>query len=444
MKKAINLIENLKLNNEPVILACSYGPDSMVLLDLLLKLKVNVIVAHVNHKVRDESDAEEKALKTYCNKNNIPFELKILKEVPETNFEMRSRVIRYDFFESLLIKYNSKYLFTGHHGDDLIETVLMRIIRGSRLKGYGGFDYIKDKETYKIIRPLIYYSKEDILYYAKENKINYAKDYTNESEDYFRNRIRKNILPELKKENNEVHLKFLDFNEKINEYEEYFKEETKKVLKKVYKDNYIYIKEFNKEKDIIKKRIIQEILKELYTSEIYLITDNHISLIIDLINSEKQNTYVSLPLDLSVIKEYNKLIFKFNVEEIKPYNYLLKDIVNLSSGKISIIKESNDTSNYVIRLSAKEIKLPLYIRTHLKGDKMKVKNLNGSKSIASIFVDNKNTKNERKSWPILVDSNNEILWIPGLKKSVFDKQKNETYDIIIKYEKKESMNEEKN
>ena len=116
------------------------------------------------------------------------------------------------------------------------------------------------------------------------------------------------------------------------------------------------------------------------------------------------------------------------------YKIELVDYLTLPNNKIiELIDESDDTSNYTIRLSKEELKLPLYIRTRLDGDKIEIKGLNGHKKIKDIFIDEKISKEDRNNWPMLVDSNENILWIPGLKKSKFDKQKNENYDIIIRY-----------
>ncbi|MDD2409647.1 MAG: tRNA lysidine(34) synthetase TilS [Bacilli bacterium] len=444
MKNAMNLIKNLNINNQDyVILACSYGPDSMVLLDLLKKNNLNIIVAHVNHKLRKESDKEEFLLKKYCESNNLIFELNTIKKYPAGNLEMNARVIRYKFFANLIKKYNAKYLFTAHHGDDLMETILMRLTRGSTFKGYAGFNVISQKDNYTLVRPLIFNTKEDIINYATLNNISYALDYTNEEDNYLRNRFRHYILPELKKENPKVHLKFLEFNQNINKYEEYFNKETILIYNKIYLDNILNLTEFNLLDEIFKKRILQKILSEIYDKDIIDINNNHIELIIKLINSKKKNSYVILPQKLKVYKNYNKLKFIFKDEKLISYNYIFNDNLKLSSGYLYYnIKNIEEKSNFVIRLNSKEIKQPLYIRNRKNGDKIKVKNLNGSKKISSIFIDNKLSMQDRSSQPILEDSNGEILWIPGIKKSIFDKQKDETYDIILKYEKKESINEE--
>lgn len=443
MEKINNLIEKLNINKKDyIILACSYGPDSMVLLDILRKLNFKIVVAHVNHKLRKESDKEELLLKDYSKKNNLIFELKEINEYPEGNFEMNARLIRYDFFGELVKKYNSKYIFTGHHGDDLIETILMRIIRGSSFKGYSGFNEITKSENYTLVRPLIYMSKEDILNYADKHKVPYAIDHTNKEDNYFRNRLRNNVIPLLKEENKNIHLKFLEFNNKINEYEEYFNEETLLIYNNLYKDEKLNLDKFNKLNDLFKVRILQKILNDIYKEDIINIYDNHINLILNLINSKTKNTFINLPDDLKVIKRYKYLTFTFNKDNISPYNYKLDGNINLFTGNILYnYKDDNDVSNYIIRLNSGEISLPLFIRTRNEGDFINVKNKGGKQKISKIFIDNKLTKEKRDSQPIVVDNNGNILWIPGIKKSVYDKQKNETYDIIIKYVKKERLNE---
>ena len=156
---------NLLPNNISVVIAVSGGPDSMALLNLLSKIKkekrLKLICAHVNHKLRKESAKEAEMVKLYCKQNNIIFEYMEINEY-KGNTENYAREKRYDFFERLIKKYSSPYLFTAHHGDDLIETIMMRLIRGSSLKGYTGFSEITEKENYKIIRPLITKTKEDV------------------------------------------------------------------------------------------------------------------------------------------------------------------------------------------------------------------------------------------------------------------------------------------
>ena len=176
------------------------------------------------------------------------------------------------------------------------------------------------------------------------------------------------------------------------------------------------------------------ILKEIYKDDITLIKDDHIKILLLLINDKKPNKSVNFPKNIVVSKQYDKLIFSnFNFSE--EYNIKLdKDVTLYSGKKILFLKEEDDDSNYVCRLNSKDVTLPLYVRSKINGDKIEVKNLNGSKKVKDIFIDSKIALNERKTYPIVVDSNNIVVWIPGLKKSKYNKEKNEKYDIILKYD----------
>lgn len=421
--------------NETVITATSGGPDSMALLSLLIKLsktkKITIICAHVNHNLRKESQEEAIMVEKYANENNLIFEKMEINHY-EGNTENYARTQRYNFFEKLIKKYNATYLLTAHHGDDLTETILMRMVRGSSLKGYSGFQEITDNGTYKIYRSLITKTKDELLNYVKTNNIPYAVDKTNFSEEYTRNRYRLNILPILKKENKSVHLKFLKFSETLKLYDDHINKEVNEKLNKIYQNNNLNLNLFENEDELIKRKILYKILNDLYYKNISLITDNHVELILNIIESPRPNLKINLPNKVLVIKNYQNLYFTKNTE-IKPYSFTFENKVILPNDKILIKEETDDTSNYTIRLNSKELSMPLIVRTRQNGDKMEIKNLNGHKKIKDIFIDEKISESDRNNWPILTDQNNQIIWLPGLKKSKFDKQKHENYDIIIRY-----------
>ena len=438
MNDVLNLIKSLNIKkDEIVIVATSGGPDSMMLLSLLHDLKYNLVCAHVNHNVRVESDDEYKFVEDYCKKNNIIFEGTKIEDVPSSNFEQFGRVFRYDFFKTLVDKYHARYIFTAHHGDDLMETILMRMVRGSTLFGYSGFSSKFMRDNYTIIRPLIYLTKDEILEYNKENNIKYVIDQTNFEDEHTRNRFRNHVLPLLKEEDKNVHKKFLKYSNILQDYHDYINKQVYNHLNKMFKDNKLDLKRFKKiDEDLIKKCILEEILRIYYPDNLFLINSSHIDEIIKLINSNNTNINIILPDNLEVRKEYDELIFedyKFN----EGYSYELDKKLDLEIGTIKIVKTSKDTSNDVIRLNSKNIKLPIIVRTRLDGDKIRIKNMKGTKKINDIFIDLKVPKSKRDIYPIVCDSNNKVLWIPGLKKSEFDIPLSGEYDIILKYEKKE-------
>ena len=433
------LLRNLNLkDNDSVIIGVSGGPDSMALLNLFLELKkeidLNIVCAHINHNVRKESKDEEKFIRDFCNVNSIHFELVTISHYGDDNFQNEARSKRYDFFKSLIDKYKSKYLFTAHHADDLIETILMRISRGSSLKGYSGFQKEVKIDNYKIIRPLINKTKEEILKYNKQNKIKYVIDLSNETNKYTRNRYRKYILPFLKKEDSNIDEKFKKFSNTLLEYNSYVENIAQKHMKEVYAQKTLNVKKYLKLEDIIKKKIINLILENIYHDDLILITDIHVDLIDKLISSEKANISIHLPNDFVAVKSYDSVVFKKEIVPKNSYEIDLSKYVNLPNGKnLEIVESSNMTSNFICRLNSKEISLPLHVRNRRDGDKIKIKGMLGSKKVKDIFIDEKIPMEERNIWPIVLDSLNNIVWIPGLKKSIYDKEKKEIYDIIIKY-----------
>lgn len=418
--------------NNYVVIGVSAGPDSMCLLDLLQKKTTKIVVCHINHNVRKESIEEEEYITKYCQDKNIILEKTTINNYQENNFENEARKKRYMFYEEILKKYNSKTLLLAHHGDDLIETILMKISRGSNLEGYAGIKEISNVKNYQIIRPLLKYTKEDIINYNKSNNIKYYNDSSNQSTNYTRNRYRLNILPLLKKEDKNIHKKYLKYSKTLIEYDDYIKREVKRNINNVYKDNIINIDNLNKLDTFLIKNILYNIMNNIYQNKNNIITDRHIQNIISLLNNTKPNIKIDLPNNKEIVKEYNKLIIKDKTSDIKNYKIEFNDKIEIENLIIEKIESEDDDSNSVCRLNSKDITLPLYIRNREDGDYIILKGSNNRKKIKEIFIEKKLSLNKRNNYPLLVDSNNNIIWIPNIKKSKFCNKKSENYDIIIR------------
>lgn len=418
--------------NNYVVIGVSAGPDSMCLLDLLQKKTTKIVVCHINHNVRKESIEEEEYITKYCQDKNIILEKTTINNYQENNFENEARKKRYMFYEEILKKYNSKTLLLAHHGDDLIETILMKISRGSNLDGYAGIKEISNVKNYQIIRPLLKYTKEDIINYNKSNNIKYYNDSSNQSTNYTRNRYRLNILPLLKKEDKNIHKKYLKYSKTLIEYDDYIKREVKRNINNVYKDNIINIDNLNKLDTFLIKNILYNVMNNIYQNKNNIITDRHIQNIISLLNNTKPNIKIDLPNNKEIVKEYNKLIIKDKTSDIKNYKIEFNDKIEIENLIIEKIESEDDDSNSVCRLNSKDITLPLYIRNREDGDYIILKGSNNRKKIKEIFIEKKLPLNKRNNYPLLVDSNNNIIWIPNIKKSKFCNKKSENYDIIIR------------
>lgn len=439
MKRVIKFIKENVEPNSTIVVACSGGPDSMCLLNILNELKeelkIQIVVAHVNHKVRIESEKEAEDVKKYALNHGNEFEYTELKEYESEPFnESDARKKRYEFFSSLMAKYKAKYLFTAHHGDDHMETILMRITRGSNLNGYSGIKLISENNNYKILRPLLYVSKEDILNYLEDKDITYALDKTNEDNNHTRNRYRHNILPFLKNENKNVHEKYLKFASELNAYEEFV---TNYIEKNHFlENNQIVINRLNNESDFIKRKCIEKLVKEIQKEDYFDISDEQMDNLMSLYG--QNNKMIDLNNHYRGINSYGYLIILKNNDRI--LNEAVID-ADMEVGNFIFFynSENKDNSNSCICLNSREVSLPLKLRSYKEGDRMMVKNLNGTKKVSDIFIDAKVPKHERSTYPILVDNENRVLWVPNIKKSKFSHEISEKCDIIIKCKAKENI-----
>ena len=437
MNKVFYFLNEFLKKDDSIVIGVSGGPDSMALLDVLnnykSSLNIKIIVAFVDHSTREEIDDERKLVKEYCKTNNLVFEeTKILKKI-DKNFEMEARKFRYSFFEQVIHKYNANYLFTAHHGDDLMETVIMRISRGSVLKGYKGINLVTDKDNYKIVRPLLYTDKDGIMKYLEDNNIKYMIDKTNLEDDHTRNKIRHNVLPYLKEEYKDVSSKFFQFYKELDMYDNFIDKYIDN--SNILVNNKIDLEKYNKEDILIKTKVVERLLNDIYDGYLEIISKVHVIDIMNFIDNNKVYKKLTLPDSYYgiITDKYFELVKEIDFTKYVDIDYILDKDIILDDREFIYNVDTDIKSNYVIRLLSDEVRLPLHIRTRKDGDKIAVKNLNGTKKVSDILTDEKIELIDRENILLLCDDNDNILWVPGIKKSKFDKDKSEKYDIIVKY-----------
>ncbi|PKP15615.1 MAG: tRNA lysidine(34) synthetase TilS, partial [Bacteroidetes bacterium HGW-Bacteroidetes-23] len=179
------------LQKGKILIAVSSGLDSMVLLDLISKTKIEFAVAHCNFQLRnEESNEDEVFVKSYCKENSIQgffqkFDTKQFAEDEKLSIQVAARKLRYEWFYELLATENFDFVATAHHLDDQLETFLINFSRGTGLDGLCGIPSQNDK----IIRPLLIFSRAEIETFAKENQLKWREDSSNASDKYVRNKI---------------------------------------------------------------------------------------------------------------------------------------------------------------------------------------------------------------------------------------------------------------
>lgn len=212
------------------VIGVSGGVDSMYVLDCLVKRfgSERFVVAHVHHGFRSESDEEYDFVKGVCEGYGVAFE-GVRLDMPENmkwsrdGLQEASRKYRYAFYKEVWDKYGADGLILGHHGDDLVETMLMKQMSGAFGRSGIGMVGRREDDTFgMVIRPLIRMSKEEVYIEAEKSVIVWREDPSNEGNSYMRNRIRNSILPVMKKEKTNVHLNYVRYAEEKREEEEYF------------------------------------------------------------------------------------------------------------------------------------------------------------------------------------------------------------------------------
>lgn len=199
---------NLFPNEARILVACSGGPDSMVLLDLLQHLKIHrkvswaIGVTTMDHSIRREGLFELQMVESYCKNRDLPFwgikrDIPLMAQERKESLETVGRCERYKWFNELAEREHYDYIVTAHHKDDQGETILAHILRGSGIKGITGMSVISHDYTVPIVRPLLAVTKDEILEYARLQNIEYCVDASNKDVKYNRNRIRHEVIPTL-------------------------------------------------------------------------------------------------------------------------------------------------------------------------------------------------------------------------------------------------------
>jgi tRNA(Ile)-lysidine synthase len=439
-----------QLNNKSIAVGVSGGPDSLALLHYLSEQRerksLRIIAVHVDHMFRgDESYQDAMFVKDFCEKRGLPFEMKrvnVPAYMEETGLssQQAARECRYAFFEEVMDKHQLEYLALGHHGDDQVETVLMRLTRGSSGAARAGIPFSRKIGPFTVFRPFLCLTKRELEEYCAENSLEPRIDPSNQKEYYSRNRFRKTVLPFLKEENPGVHEHFQRFSEELQMDEKYLLELTRKELNKVMKKEdrgvTIHISSFREMPMPLQRRAIKLILNYLYNDRPASLSAIHIEKIFSIIRNPHPSGTLDFPSGLRIIRSYGNCQFTLNPPERQSYCFEIsgpKQLI-LPNGDLIEAQLLNDAhvgdiSNYRFIIDLEETSTPLYIRTRKDGDRMSLKGIKGSKKLKDIFIDMKIPLGQRDEWPVVTDREDRILWLPGLKKS--DHEANEQGNRLL-------------
>ena len=381
--------------NRHYLLACSFGPDSMALFDMLLKEGYKFSVAHVNYHLRKESNEEESKLRDFCVEHNIGIYVRDVNEVlGESNLEMKCREIRYNFFIGVMKENKFDALLVAHQEDDLIETYLMQK-RRKNLVNYFGIKEISYFSDIEIIRPLLRYRKEELMMYCRMFNVPYAIDKTNLEDHFLRNQIRHSVVEKLSPlERKDILSEIDQANEKLSQ-----------IFITISKINDNKIDSYLRLNDVEFLYAIVALGRKLKPD--FIVSKKQGEELRKVLESNKPN--IALNVDgLCFFKEYDVLGFR-EFDENLDYFYDMVEPGILDTPYF-FLDFTVDSSNR----NVKEDDYPLVIRNAQKDDEYEISGY--KKELRRLFIDWKMPESARNRWPIIVNKDGIIVYVPRYQK----------------------------
>jgi tRNA(Ile)-lysidine synthase len=416
------------LNGKKLLLATSGGLDSMVMVDIFHKLNYSIAIAHCNFQLRGVESFEDQAfVQNYSEVNKIEsfvtqFDTEAFAEDYKLSTQVAARELRYSWFYELSDTEDFDYILTAHHADDNLETFLINFVRGTGLDGLTGIPAQNDI----VIRPLLIFSRQEIEYYAKENNIEWREDSSNASDKYLRNKIRHNLVPILKELNPDFLSSFQKTQKYLQESKTMAEDASIMIYQQVAEENgedihfdlnqlkklpnfksylYQWLKEFGFSAwDDIYDLVESQSGKQVFSNEFRLLK-NRDFLILSPIN---------------FVDESEEYFISKNQKEVKvPLNLSFCNVSDIS-------KESNTT----IFVDEDKLWYPLVLRRWKEGDVFQPFGMEGkSKKVSKFFKDEKLSLLEKENMWLLC-SDNQIVWIIGIRQDENFKIRKTTKNIL--------------
>ncbi|SMG38281.1 tRNA(Ile)-lysidine synthase [Marivirga sericea] len=424
--------EKLFQKNEHLLLAISGGLDSVVLAHLLVEEKFSFSLAHMNFQLRGEdSNQDEQFIRNLADKLEVEVFVKkvqINKELGST--QVQARELRYDWFDKLLEEYSFDKILTAHHANDLLETALLNISRGTGIKGIRSILPLQNR----IARPLLFAAKFELQEFAESRSIEWREDLSNSHDHYTRNKIRHHVIPPLLELNPNLLASFQQTVFRLRATEKAWEEKIETIAKR-------YLS-FEEQHVVIDLSILNEAYVLAYLSELLavygfslqqlqafdfarvgaqLFSSNYVLTI------DRDKMLITKTIDQENFNFYPRKISLNESPIITPYGTLKIELVK--EEKISFKRDQK-----IAFIAFESLKEPLEIDLWEQGDKIQPIGMKGKKKISDILIDQK-VPLPQKNKAMVLKSGGEIVWVIGYKFSELFKVKEETTKILrIEYE----------
>ncbi len=429
------LTHHLVLPGDKILIAVSGGIDSVVLLDCFNRVRpdldLTLAVAHVNHGLRGESaDEDERFVRSIAESRGLPFfcekaDVSGFSERTGKTIEESARILRYRLLGEIITRLNFGGIAVGHHADDQAETILMNLLRGAGIRGARGMR----PRNGAVIRPLLFAGRQDIEKEASIRELAFREDATNLDTRFRRNRIRRKIIPGLKRQFGRAAVSTLcRFGESAGEAWDFIEQESERAFSQAARpgpwgeirlDIFPFLHYFI----IIRKGIISRIVRELTDGTAELDAAAY-ERVLSLAERSKSGRKTLLRDGIGVHRCGNQLIFLrtaapgIRSAELIPGEWASLDggtriRVSAHEGTVGpgLLKRANPRVEY---FDAERVRPPLRLRYYRTGDRFSPLGMPAAKKVKRFFIDEKIPNCLRSRIPILTDADGPI-WIVGFR-----------------------------
>lgn len=399
------------LKEAKLLVACSGGVDSVLLIHLCHSMEMNFGVAHCNFQLRgDESDEDQRFVKDLCKRWDLPFytesfDTEAFAGKQGVSIQMAARDLRYRWFDEILAQFDYDYVLTAHHLDDNLETFLINLSRGTGIRGLSGIP----EQNQKIIRPLLPFTKDQILELAKSEGLFWREDSSNLKSDYLRNALRHKVIPPLKNETSGFASNFRRTQKHLSDTQALLDDYLALIYKLVViETNNGYEIQIEKLKDLPN---YQALLYELLAPFKFTAWKD----VIDLLEAQSGKQIFSSTHRLLKDREVLLLTaLESPLDRVYKITAGLSAISEPVSLSFTTTKKLEITNDHTAFLDSATLKFPLMLRRWQEGDRFIPSGMKGSKKLSKFFKDEKlSLVAKEKTWVLCSD--NSIVWIVGMR-----------------------------